>query len=97
MSAESGDRHHDARGPHERRRAPARESASGHAPRAGLSPSVPESGTSLRAMEAMREFERAIADAERSGPSAGVDPRVHRAMIDAMRSEVEVLAEEAGD
>jgi hypothetical protein len=48
-------------------------------------------------MEARRDFERAIADAERRGPSADVDPRAHQAMIDAMRGEVEVLAEEAGD
>jgi hypothetical protein len=48
-------------------------------------------------VEAIRKFERAIADAERRGPSPGVHPRIHQAMIDAMRSEVEVLAEEAGD
>jgi hypothetical protein len=53
--------------------------------------------SSPRTMEAMREFERAIADAERRGPSPGVHPRIHQAMVDAMHSEVEILAEEAGD
>jgi hypothetical protein len=48
-------------------------------------------------MEARKEFEQAIADAKRRGPSAGVHPRVHQAMIDAMRSEVEILAGQAGD
>jgi hypothetical protein len=51
----------------------------------------------VRTIEAKREFERAIADAERRGPSAGVHPRIHQAMIDARRSEVEILAEEAGE
>jgi hypothetical protein len=47
-----------------------------------------------RSLEAAAEFERAIAAAERDGPSAGVHPRVHEAMIEAMRSELEVLREQ---
>jgi len=47
-----------------------------------------------RTIEAATEFERAIAAAERAGPSADVHPRVHEAMIEAMRSELGVLSEQ---
>jgi hypothetical protein len=47
-----------------------------------------------RRIEAAVEFERAIAAAERDGPSPDVDPRVHEAMIEAMRSELHVLGEQ---
>ena len=43
-----------------------------------------------RTFKAAAEFERAIA-AERAGPSPNVHPRVHEAMIEAMRSELAVL------
>jgi len=46
------------------------------------------------AREAAAEFERAIAAAERAGPSPNVHPRVHRAEIEAMRSELDVLREQ---
>jgi hypothetical protein len=44
-----------------------------------------------RTIEAAAEFERAIAAAECDGPAPDVDPRVHRAVIEAMRSELDVL------
>jgi hypothetical protein len=44
-----------------------------------------------RTIEAAAEFERAIAAAERDGPAPDFHPRVHRAMIEAMRSELDVL------
>ncbi len=47
-------------------------------------------GPTATTIEAAADFERAIAAAERNGPSPDVHPRVHKAMIDAMRS---VLAE----
>ena len=63
------------------------------------SPSTGDVGrraTAIRAIttEAAAEFERAIAAAERAGPSPNVHPRVHRAMIEAMRSELDVLREQ---
>jgi hypothetical protein len=67
----------------------------GRSPGEGSSRSDRESQTSPRRIEAKRELERAIAAAERRGPSAGAHPRIHQTMIDAMRSEVEFLAEEA--
>ena len=50
-----------------------------------------------RTIEAAAEFERAIAAAERAGPSPNVHPRVHEAMIEAMRSELAVLREQLDD
>ncbi len=51
-----------------------------------------------RTIEAAAEFERAIAAAERAGPSPNVHPRVHQAMmIEAMRSELAVLFEQLND
>lgn len=50
-----------------------------------------------RSIEAAAEFERAIAAAKRDGPSPNVDPRVHVAMIEAMRSELAVLREQLDD
>jgi hypothetical protein len=50
-----------------------------------------------RTIEAAAEFEREIAAAERAGPSPNVHPRVHQAMIDAMRSELAVLREQLDD
>jgi hypothetical protein len=47
----------------------------------------------LKAIEAEADFQGAIAAAERDGPRADVDPRVHRAMIDAQRSELQALRE----
>ncbi len=52
---------------------------------------------SNRTIEAAAEFERAIAAAERAGPSPNVHPRVHEAMIEAMRSELGVLREQFDD
>ena len=52
------------------------------------------SGLIDTAIEAAAEFGRAIAAAERSEPSPDVDPRVHEAMIEAMRSELAVLREQ---
>jgi hypothetical protein len=49
---------------------------------------------SSRTIEAAADFERAIAAAECHEPSPDVDPRVHVAMIDAMRSELAVLREQ---
>jgi hypothetical protein len=43
------------------------------------------------AVEQASKFERAIDAAERSGPPEDAYPRVHRAMIDAMRSELAEL------
>lgn len=43
---------------------------------------------------ARRRFEEAIEAHKTSTPAEGVDPRVHAAMGDAMRSEVEVLSEQ---
>jgi hypothetical protein len=43
-------------------------------------------------IEAAAEFERAIAAAGRAGPSPNVHPRVHEAMIEAMRSELACCA-----
>jgi transcriptional regulator with XRE-family HTH domain len=40
---------------------------------------------------AIRRFERAAAEAEADGPAEGVDPRVHQAMIDGLRSQLEDL------
>jgi hypothetical protein len=48
-------------------------------------------------IEAAAEFERAIAAAERAGPSPNVHPRVHEAMIEATRSEHAVLREQLDD
>ena len=50
-----------------------------------------------RTIEAAAEFERAIAAAERVGPSPNVHPRVHQAMIEAGRSELAVLREQLDD
>jgi hypothetical protein len=47
--------------------------------------------------KAAAEFERAIAAAERDGPAPDVHPRVHQAMIEAMRSELAVLREQLDD
>jgi len=49
-----------------------------------------------RTIEAAAEFERTIAAAERDGPAPDVHPRVHRAMIEAMRSELDVLRQQLG-
>lgn len=43
------------------------------------------------------KFEEAIASARRRGASADVDPRVHRAMIEALESELTVLREQLAD
>lgn len=43
---------------------------------------------------ARRRFEEAIEAHKTSTPTEGVDPRIHAAMGDAMRSEVEVLSEQ---
>jgi hypothetical protein len=48
-------------------------------------------------IEAAAEFERAIAAAGRAGPSPNVHPRVHEAMIEAMRSELRLLREQLSD
>lgn len=50
-----------------------------------------------RTIEAAAEFERAIAAAERAGPSPNVHPRVHEAMIEAMRSELASLRGQIND
>ena len=50
-----------------------------------------------RSIEAAAEFERAIAAAKRDGPPPNVDPRVHVAMIEAMRGELAVLREQLDD
>lgn len=50
--------------------------------------------TTGRTLEAAAGFERAIAAAERAGPSPNVHPRVHEAMIEAMRSKLAVLREQ---
>ena len=50
-----------------------------------------------RTIEAATEFERAIDADERAGPSPNVHPRVHEAMIEAMRSELAVLREQLDD
>jgi len=68
----------------------------------GDSPSTGDVGrraTAVRAItiEAAEDFERAIAAAERAGPSPSVHPRVHEAMIEAMRSELAVLREQLDD
>jgi len=39
----------------------------------------------------LRRFEGAVKAHEESTPGEGVDPRIHKAMGDAMRSEIEVL------
>jgi hypothetical protein len=52
---------------------------------------APASG---RTIEAAAEFARAIDTAARAGPSPNVHPRVHEAMIEAMRSELAVLREQ---
>jgi len=56
-----------------------------------------EDAMQQRSIEAAAEFERAIAAAKRDGPSPNVDPRVHVAMIEAMRSELAVLREQLDD
>jgi ribosome-binding protein aMBF1 (putative translation factor) len=43
---------------------------------------------------ALRRFEDAVEDHRHSTPSEGVDPRIHKAMGDALRSEVEVLSDQ---
>lgn len=50
-----------------------------------------------RTIEAAAEFERAIAAAERAGPSPNVHPRVHEAMIEPMRSELASLRGQLND
>jgi hypothetical protein len=50
-----------------------------------------------RTFEVAAEFERAIAAAERAGPAPNVHPRVHEAMIEAMRSELAVLRGQLDD
>lgn len=50
--------------------------------------------TRQRSIEAAAEFDRAIAAAERDGPSADVHPRVHQATIEAMRSALDLLREQ---
>jgi hypothetical protein len=52
---------------------------------------------SKRTLEEAAEFERAIAAAKSAGPSPNVHPRVHQAMIEAMRSELAVLREQLDD
>lgn len=42
----------------------------------------------------LRRFEDAVEDHKHSTPSEGVDPRIHKAMGDALRSEVEVLSDQ---
>jgi len=71
---------------------------------AGYSPSsgagrrrAPTVRATDRTIEPAAEFERAIAAAERAGPSPHVHPRVHEAMIEAMRSELAVLSEQFDD
>jgi hypothetical protein len=44
-----------------------------------------------RTIDAAAEFERAIAAAERDGPAPDVHPRVPQAVIEALRSELDVL------
>jgi hypothetical protein len=46
---------------------------------------------SAQRTEAAAKFECAIAAAERDGPAPDVHPRVHQAVIEAMRSELDVL------
>jgi hypothetical protein len=48
-------------------------------------------------IDAAAEFERAIAAAEHAGPSPSVHPRVHEAMIEAMRSELASLRGQLND
>jgi hypothetical protein len=50
-----------------------------------------------RTIEAAAEFERAIAAAEHAEPSPNVHPRVHEAMIEAMRSELASLRGQIND
>ncbi len=50
-----------------------------------------------RTFGAAAEFERAIAAAERARPSPNVHPRVHEAMIEAMRSELASLRGQIND
>jgi hypothetical protein len=50
-----------------------------------------------RTFEAAAKFERAFGAAERAGPSPNVHPRVHEAMVEAMRSELAVLREQLDD
>lgn len=45
----------------------------------------------------IKHFEEAIARAERDGPGTAVDPRLHDAMIDAMRSQVADLRDELNE
>ena len=52
----------------------------------GRRPSVPD-----RRIDAAAEFERAIAAAEPDGPAPDVHPRVPQAVIEALRSELDVL------
>jgi hypothetical protein len=56
-----------------------------------------DAAASKRTTEAAAEFERAIAAAERVGQSPNVHPRVHEAMIDAMRSELASLRGQMND
>ena len=50
--------------------------------------------TTGRTLAAAAGFERAIAAAERAGPSPNVHPLFHEAMIEATRSELAVLGEQ---
>ena len=66
---------------------PAARAAGQHAS-AGCSPDVTAT--------AAADFERAIGAAERNGSSPNVNPRVHEAMIQAMRSELAKLRKRPG-
>jgi transcriptional regulator with XRE-family HTH domain len=46
---------------------------------------------------AIRRFQDAIAEAANKGPTEGVDPRIHDAMVDGLRSQLEDLESEASD
>lgn len=54
-------------------------------------------GSTERTIAAAIDFERAIAAAERNGPSPAVDPCVHQAMIEALRSELAELRAQIDD
>jgi len=45
----------------------------------------------------IKRFEKAIEQAQVDGPTANVDPRIHRAMIAGMNSQLEDLREQVGD
>lgn len=39
----------------------------------------------------IERFEQAIAEAEKAGATAGVDPRLHQAMVDGMKAQLDEL------